>query len=131
LEGIRDLEDGKPENAMATLRQVLASQPAMYLAQYGMGEALVDLRQYSDAIPYLHKAIELQPDSAWAHYSMGTSLMKTGDFKASAVHLEIASQRLPGFSQAHSALAETYDHLGRASDAARERAKISAGKVIH
>jgi len=131
LEGIRDLEDGKPENAMATLRQVLASQPAMYLAQYGMGEALVELRQYSDAIPYLHRAIELQPDSAWAHYNMGICLMKTGDFKASAVHLEIASERLPGFSQAHSALAETYDHLGRTSDAARERARISPGKVTH
>jgi predicted Zn-dependent protease len=96
-----------------------------------MGEALVELRQYGDAIPYLHKAIELQPDSAWAHYSMGISLMKTGDFKASAVHLEIASERLPGLSEAHSALAETYEHLGRKPDAARERAKISPGKVIH
>ena len=131
LGAIRDLEDGKAENAIANLRQVLASQPSMYLVQYGIGAALVQQRQYGDAIPYLHKAIELQPDSAWAHYSMGMSLMKTGDFKTSAVHLEIASERLPGFSDAHSALAETYEHLGRELDAARERAKFSPGKAIH
>ena len=72
------------------LRQVLAAQSNIYLAQYGMGAALVQQQQYAEAVPYLHKAIELQPDSAWAHYAMGVSLMKTGDFKTSAVHLEIA-----------------------------------------
>jgi predicted Zn-dependent protease len=55
------------------------------------------------------------------------SLMKTGDFKASAVHLEIASGRLPGFSALHSLLAEVYEHLGRSSEAARERARAGVG----
>lgn len=124
-----DLEDGKPEKAIPTLQQVLAAQPTIYLAQYGIGAALMQQQQYADAIEHLHKAIELQPDSAWAHYGMGISLMKTGDFKTAAVHLEIASGRLPGFSAAHSALAEAYAHLGQGQDAARERAKISGGNA--
>ena len=125
LAAILDLDDGKPEKAVPVLRQVLSTQGNMYLAQYGMGAALVQQQQYAEAIGYLHKAIELQPDSAWAHYAMGVSLMKTGDFKTSAVHLEIASGRLPGFSGLHSALAEVYEHLGRGPDAARERARAS------
>jgi choline-sulfatase len=122
------LDDGKPEKAIPLLRQVLAVQAAIYLAQYEMGFALVQQGQYAEAIRYLHKAIELQPDSAWAHYAVGLSLMKTGDFKASAIHLEIASGRLPGFSALHSTLAEVYDHLGRNQDGTRERARATQGE---
>lgn len=129
LGAIRDLEDGKPEKVMPALRQVIAMQPTIYLAQYGMGAALMQQQQYAEAISYLHKAIELQPDSAWVHYGMGISLMKTGDLKTSSVHLEIASGRLPGSSVVHSALAGVYEHLGREQDAARERAKVSEGNA--
>ena len=123
LAAMLESDDGKPEKAIPLLRQVLAVQPAFYLAQYGMGFAMVQQGQYAEAIGYLHKAIELQPDSAFAHYMMGLSLMKTGDFKASAIHLEIASGRLPAFSAAHSLLADVYEHLGRSQDGARERAR--------
>ena len=77
--------------------------------------------QYAEAAKHLHKAIELQPDSAWAHYEIGATLLKTGDFKTAIVHLEIATGRLPAFAPAHSALAEAYEHTGRAEDAKRER----------
>jgi tetratricopeptide (TPR) repeat protein len=128
LAALLELDDGKPEKSIPLLRQVLATQPATYLAQYGMGFAMVQQGQYAEAIGYLHKAIELQPDSAWAHYAMGLSLMKTGDFKSSAVHLEIASERLPAFSAVHSLLAEVYEHLGRRRDGARERAQATQTK---
>jgi arylsulfatase A-like enzyme len=126
---ILDLEDGKPEQAIPALRQVIAVQPTSYLAQYGMGAAFVQQQRYAEAVPYFHKAIELQPDSAWAHYVMGLSLMKAGDFNTAAVHLEIAAGRLPRFDAAHIALAETYERLGRVPDVSRERAKISGGNT--
>ncbi len=125
LAALLELDDGKPEQAIPALRQVIAAQPSAYLAQYAMGTALTQQQQYAEAIGYLHKAIELQPDSAWAHYEMGFGLMKTGDFKTSVVHLEIASGRLPGFSALHSMLAEVYEHLGRSPEAAQERNKAS------
>jgi choline-sulfatase len=128
LAAMLELDDGKPEKAIPPLRQVLAARPTFYLAQYGMGSAMVQQGQYAEAIGYLHKAIELQPDSAFAHYAMGLSLMKTGDFKTSAVHLEIASGRLPAFSAVHSLLAEVYERLGRSQDAARERTKAAQTK---
>jgi choline-sulfatase len=125
LAAVLELEDGKPEKGIPVLRQVVASRPNSYLTQYEMGSALIQQQQYAEAIGYLHKAIELQPDSAWAHYAMGLSLRKTGDYKTSAVHLEIASGRLPGFSVLHSILADVYEQLGRTSDAARERSRVS------
>ena len=131
LAALLELDDGKPEKAIPSLRQILEVQPTFYLAQYGMGFALVQQGQYADAIGFLHKAIELQPDSAFAHYAMGLSLMKTGDFKTSAVHLEIASERLPAFSALHSELAEVYEHLGRSQDAARERSRAAQGETIN
>jgi arylsulfatase A-like enzyme len=128
LAALLELDDGKPEKAIPLLREVLATRPAFYLAQYGMGFAMVQQGQFPEAIGYLHKAIELQPDSAFAHYAMGLSLMKTGDFKTSAIHLEIASGRLPAFSAMHTMLAEVYEHLGRSQDAAGERARAAQTK---
>jgi choline-sulfatase len=122
IDAIRELEDGRPDKTILTLKAVLLSQPNAYLAQFTMGRALFEMQQYSDAVPHLHKAIELQPDSAWAHYAMGQTLIKTRDFKTAAVHLEIAAGRLPQFAAVHSTLAEAYEHLGRTQEAARERA---------
>jgi tetratricopeptide (TPR) repeat protein len=119
-------DQSKPDlaiaRAIAALEPVVSADPSLYLAQYTLGAALARKGQYTEAAKHLHKAIELQPDSAWAHYEMGASLLRTGDFRTAAIHLEIAAGRLPGFAPAHRALAEAYDHLGRAEDAKRERA---------
>lgn len=131
MAAILDLQDGNPDQAILTLRQVIDIQPTSYLAHYGMGAALAQQQRYADSVPYLHKAIELQPDSAWAHYAMGISLMKAGDFNTSAVHLEIAAGRLPGFDGAHLALAHAYERLGRGSDGSRERAKVPGENTKH
>jgi choline-sulfatase len=98
--------------------------PNLYLAQYALGAALAQKGRYAEAVKHLHKAIELQPDSGWAHFEIGATLRKTGDFKTAAVHLEIAARRLPEFAPAHAALAEAYDHLGRADEAKKEREKV-------
>ncbi len=113
--------------AIAALTPLLSgnvsADPNLYLAQYTLGAALAWKGEYAEAAKHLHKAIELQPDSAWAHYEMGATLLKTGDFKTAVVHLEIATGRLPAFGPAHLALAEGYEHAGRAEDAKRERSK--------
>jgi choline-sulfatase len=114
------LDDGKPERALSTLPTPL---PNLYLTQYAAGLALSQQQQYSQAVDRLHQSIELQPDSAWAHYQMGVCLLKTSDYKTATIHLEIAANRLPDFTGAHDLLAQAYDHLGRAEDARRERAK--------
>jgi arylsulfatase A-like enzyme len=109
--------------AIAALEPVVSADPNLYLAQYTLGAALAQKAQYTEAIKHLHKAIDLQPDSARAHFVIGASLLKTADYKTATIHLEIAATRLPNFAPAHQALAEAYDHTGRADDAKRERGK--------
>jgi arylsulfatase A-like enzyme/Tfp pilus assembly protein PilF len=119
------LQQGQAEKAIIAFRQVVAGQPNIYLAQYGLGSALARQQQYKEAIEHLHRAIEVRPDSGWAQYEMGVCLMKAGDFKISAIHLEIASGRLAAFPAAHTALAQVYERLGRKEEAGREHAKAS------
>jgi arylsulfatase A-like enzyme len=125
LKALLNLSEGKPERAVPALQQVLAGQANMYLAQYGLGVALAQQRQYAKAVEHLHKAIELQPDSAWAHYEMAASLIKIGDFETAAVHLELASARLPKFREVHLLLAQSYEQLGKSKEAQVERKKAS------
>jgi tetratricopeptide (TPR) repeat protein len=125
LRAMRMLADGKPAEAVPIFREIIAQQAKTYLPQYGLGKALAEQKQYSEAIGHLRDAIELQPDFAWPHYLMGFSLYKTGDFKTSTIHLEIASGRLPQFAALHALLAQVYERLARPQDAARERAKAA------
>jgi len=113
----------KAERAVSTITPVVAVDGNLYLAEYTLGVALAEKGQFAEAAKHLHKAIGLQPDSGWAHYEMGATLLKTGDFKTAAVHLEIATTRLLGFAPAHAALAQAYEHLGRAEDAKKAKAK--------
>jgi len=126
LAAFASLQQGKVDTALAALQQVANSQPNVFLAQYGVGALLAQRQQYKPAIDALHKAIELQPNSGWAHFAMGVCLVKTADFKTAAVHLELATARLPEFSTAHRYLAETYEKLGKPTEAQAERAKIAA-----
>ncbi len=119
------LAQQKSDATIAALKPIVAADPNLFLAQYGLGVALGRKKDDTEAVKHLHKAIEIQPDSAWAHYEMGTTLLKTGDFKTAITHLEIATERLPHFDAAHQALSEAYDRAGRTDDAKRERGKES------
>ncbi len=125
LSAMSALEQAKTDKAIPVFQQVLSKHSDVYLAQYGLGRALVQKQRYPEAIEHLHKAIQLQPDSAWANFEIGRTLMKTGDFKTAAVHLEIASSRLPESSELHSMLGQVYERLGRKDDANREREKAA------
>jgi arylsulfatase A-like enzyme len=119
-DAMREIEDGKPQRASAALQTVLKGHPQMFLAQFAVGTAKMQERQYAAAVPFLRKAIELQPQAAWAYYEMGEALTHTGDWKGAATHLEIAVARLPEMAEAHATLAEAYQHLGRVAEAKKE-----------
>jgi choline-sulfatase len=125
LSAMTALQQGQADKAEPALRQVVSNQSSAYLPQYGLGFALLQMRNYKEAIEHFHKAIEVRPDSGRAQYGMGLCLLNAADFKTAAVHLEIAANRLPAFSAAHAALAQAYEQLGRKQEASRERARAS------
>jgi hypothetical protein len=113
----------KPDRTIAALTPLVSADAGLYLVEYTLGVALAQKAQYAEAAKHLRKAIQFQPTSSWANYEIGATLLKTGDFKSATVHLEIAAGRLSAFVPVHTALAQAYDHLGRADDAKRERQK--------
>ena len=113
LSAMADLNRGKLDQAIAAFQQVVTKQPETYLAQFGLGKALVQKQQHTAAVEHLHKAVALQPDSTWANFEIGKALMKTGDFKTAAVHLEIAASRMPKFSEAQTLLREAHAKSGQ------------------
>jgi choline-sulfatase len=115
------LEDAHPEKVVSQLQPLVQAHPKIYLAQFVLGVARLQQKQDSQAVESLRRAIELMPDSVPAQRQMGIALSQTGDWKTAAVHLEIAAARLPRSAEAHSLLADAYAHLGRSSDADRER----------
>jgi arylsulfatase A-like enzyme len=120
------LEDAHPEKVVSQLQPLVQAHPKTYLAQFVLGVARLQQKQYAQAADSLHKAIELMPDSVPAQQQMGIALSQTGDWQAAAVHLEIAVARLPRSAEAHSLLADAYARLGRTSDSNRERRAAQA-----
>ena len=129
LAAILAINSGDPGKAASALQPLVAQQPNMYLARFGLGVAYARQQDYAKAVEHLHKAVEQQPDSAWANYEMGSVLLKSGDAKTAAVHLEIAASRLPENREVHALLAQAYEKLGRAEDAKRERGKAGSGET--
>jgi arylsulfatase A-like enzyme len=123
---LSELEDAHPEKAVSLLQPLVATRPNTRLAQFVLGVARLQQKQFAQAVDSLRKAIELMPDSVPAHYQMGIALSQTGDWKTAVVHLEIVVARIPKSAEAHSRLSDAYAHLGRASDADRERRAAQA-----
>ena len=111
------IEEGKETTAILLLEHVVASDPQIPHAQYFLGVAYKELRQYDKAIPHLKKAIELVPDSMMAQYEMALALYETGELKASATHFEIIVEHSPDWTDARFSLAAVYARIDRVPEA--------------
>ena len=72
------------ERAAAHLEAGARGQPKDALMNYALGEALLRLRRYSDAIPPLAKAVELQPKVAQARALYARALKQSGRYVEAA-----------------------------------------------
>lgn len=111
------VEQEQPARAVPVLRQILASDPQIFVAQMQLGLALAKLKDYREALGPLRKATEMMPTSGPAHFALGRSLLLTGDSRAAASHFEIVIDRLPQWANAHFMLATAYATSDRQPEA--------------
>lgn len=111
------IEEGKEATAIPLLEHVVASDPQIPHAQYFLGVAYKELRQYDKAILHLHKAIELVPDSMMAQYEMALALYEKGELGVSATHFEIVVDHSPDWADAQFSLAAVYARIDRVPEA--------------
>ncbi|MGO9240612.1 MAG: tetratricopeptide repeat protein [Bryobacteraceae bacterium] len=88
------------------------------LAQSRPGEAAP---QADQALALLRKSLALKADGAEARYLAGCVLQSRRQYKAALEELEKSIALDPQASAAHLHLAQVYEQLGRAREAARER----------
>jgi arylsulfatase A-like enzyme/Tfp pilus assembly protein PilF len=111
------IEEGKETTAIPLLEHVVAEDPMIPHAQYFLGVAYKEIRQYDKAILHLNKAIQLVPDSMMGQYEMALALYGQGDLKTAATHLEIVVAHSPDWTDARFSLAAIYARSDRLPEA--------------
>jgi arylsulfatase A-like enzyme/Tfp pilus assembly protein PilF len=136
------IEEGKQTTAIPLLERVVAEDPLIPHAQYFLGVAYKETRQYDKAILHLNKAIQLVPDSMMGHYEMALALYEKGDLQTAATHLEIVVAHSPDWTDARFSLAAIYarvDHVPEAMthldvtlqlDPEHYRAHLLRGRIL-
>jgi arylsulfatase A-like enzyme/Tfp pilus assembly protein PilF len=111
------IEEGQETTAIPLLERVVAEDPMIPHAQYFLGVAYKEIREYDKAIFHLNKAIQLVPDSMMGQYEMALALYAKGDLQTAATHLEIVVAHSPDWTDARFSLAAIYARSNRLPEA--------------
>jgi arylsulfatase A-like enzyme/Flp pilus assembly protein TadD len=113
-------ESGHFQDAADILTRVIAKEPGLTGMYAKLGDNLLDLKQYDQAIPVLRKGLERDLDSPTAHLRLAKALMGAGDFAGAVPELEFAVNRMPNFADAHVFLEMAYARTNRIPETIKE-----------
>ena len=122
------VETGQLKNAIAEFKQVLklnASEDLKILSHYNIGNALLDLKQYEDAVSAYQESIKLNSQLSKPHNNLGLSYAALGRLDEAAAEFAEAVRLKPTYAEAHYNLGVTYLQLGQKREA-DEQLKILA-----
>jgi arylsulfatase A-like enzyme/Flp pilus assembly protein TadD len=114
-------ETGDLKTAAAHLEIIVEQQPDWSDARYSLASVYARNGRPEDAAKNLVIVLQSDPEHYRANLLLGRMLFLNGNYPDALPFLEKAAQVQPDSSEAHTFLADDYDKLGRASDAARER----------
>ena len=110
--------DDRYEKASEHLEAGLRLQPDDGLMNYVLGEALLRLRRYSDAVAPLAKAVELQPKVAQARALYARSLKQSGRYAEAARQFRTLLKQQPSSARWHRYAAGALSQAGQRKEAA-------------
>ena len=111
------VDQGRYQEAVPQLEEVLKDDPNLELANLQLGVAFNRLEKYVEAVPWLRKAIELNAKSGKSQFELGVALGETGDWAGAATHLEAAVSFIPDSDDLRYYLAMAYDKIGKQAEA--------------
>src|SRR6185312_9787163 len=91
----RFIDSGQWERALETAREWLAADSENARAHLGAGQALLNLKRYKEAEPYLRRVLALQPGSSTAHRFLSIALFNTKRFKEADAEVQQAISLSP------------------------------------
>ncbi len=110
--GLEDIQQGFPQDALESFRQVLKLNPNFIKAHLGLGDAHVSLREYAKAVGDYGKAISMRPDKArLAYYKRGEINFLLSQLQQALADFQAAIAIDPNFTDAHMSLGNTYFKL--------------------
>lgn len=78
-----------------------------------MGQAMVELHEFNQAVPYLELAVNQEVDGGWPHHFLGKALRHTGRLEEALAQQRLAADKLPDFAWAPFEAAELSLELGQ------------------
>lgn len=114
------LNTGDPDGAIEAFRAELASNGGDFAANLGLGQILVQRKQYQPALEHLQRALQMRPDSAEVKLSLAEGLKGAGRLTEARPYAETAAKEMPNSGDAHRTLASIDEGLNRKSEAAAE-----------
>jgi TolB-like protein/tetratricopeptide (TPR) repeat protein len=111
---------GRVEEALAAARQAVSLDPLALQGMHTLASVNYDARRYDEARAIAHQIATLDPQRPRVHYLMGLIDLTVGEAKAASAACE--KERVEW--QRQTCLAIAYDKLGRAPEAAAQRAEL-------
>src|SRR6266511_5836929 len=95
------IREGKPNEAIAHLRESLRLRPGYVFARFDLGVALEAQGDLPGAIDEYREVLRVKPRVASVHYSLGSALLRLGRLGEAVEEYEAALRLEPDFWPAH------------------------------
>jgi tetratricopeptide (TPR) repeat protein len=101
-------------------RDTLTKNPDAWMAQYNLGNALLQQGKVSEAIAKYAAALRIKPDYVEAHNNLGTVLASQGKVSEAMAQFVAALHIDPDYAEAHNNLGTIFVDQGKVSEAITE-----------
>ncbi len=117
-------QEGRTEEALALLREILEKQPRSSFAYQKLAYALHQLGRTPEAVRVLEEAVSKGVTDLSLLALLGSYLMEVSELPRALALLEGLVADHPDFAEAHNYLGVVYARLGRAEEAEREFSRV-------
>ena len=117
LKGVAALEAGKPEYAIAPLREAAGRLPDRVEPSYYLGLALYETHDWSGAEAQFRETVKRSPGFVPAHDGLGAALLKRGDQPGAVAEFQEALRLEPGSAKVRANLEAATRSPGVAEEA--------------
>lgn len=115
---------GRREEALELLRDLLAQQPRSSFAYQKLAYALRQTDRTEEAVEVLEQALENGVSDLALQALLGSYLIEVGDAAKAKGLLELLTETHPDYAEGHNYLGVAYNQLGRSADARREFERV-------
>jgi protein O-GlcNAc transferase len=117
--GLLELQDGRPDTALALITQAAAAAPDDVRYQLGLGQSLQALHRWDEAAGTYRRVLRSEPENVDAHFALGVVLQRGGQLAQSAAAYRDALALRPGDAGALGNLGTVLREMGDVEGAIR------------